>query len=474
MSRLFVKIFLGFWLAMLIGAGSIIVMLRILEPSPLVARWYTITRTAIAYYSQTAAEVYDRDGKAGVAALFDRIERDADIHLYLFDSQGRELSGRAPSPEALALSQRALASGNYEYGFGNNRTLAAQYANGAREENYLVVGDMPRGRLGMLATPGPWIKYLLAFLLATGVVCYLLVRYLTDPLIKLRGGVRRLAAGDVKVRVSGRIGSRYDELADLARDFDVMADRIESLIMAQQRLLGDISHELRSPLTRLNLSLAIARQLAGTTASAEHDRIEIEVGRINTLIDQLLTLTRLESGAEKVDEEQIDLEQLVSETAADADFEARSYNRSVRVLRSEPCSAPGSRLLLRSAIENIIRNAVRHTRKETVVEITVGCANSLSDSETVITVRDHGPGVPEDSLKDIFLPFYRAAEARDRQSGGVGLGLAITERAVRLHGGKVKAANTPEGGLLVEIRLPGSSTSVCANSSSGGQKRKSA
>jgi signal transduction histidine kinase len=256
------------------------------------------------------------------------------------------------------------------------------------------------------------------------------------------------------VRVGPGIGRRSDELADLAHDFDAMAGRIEALISAQQRLLGDISHELRSPLTRLNLSLAIARRNAGEAASGEHDRIEAEAARINTLIDQLLMLTRLESGVEEVEDESIYLTQLVQETVADADFEAQNLNRAVRIVESDESLVTGSRLLLRSAVENVVRNAVRYTAEGTAVEITLRVEDAGDDSTAVISVRDHGPGVPEESLDDLFRPFYRVTEARDRQSGGTGLGLAITERAVRLHGGAVKAVNAPGGGLLVEIRLP--------------------
>jgi signal transduction histidine kinase len=453
MGRLFLKIFLGFWLAMFIGASMAILMLVVSGSEPLVARWNAIAGAAMAYYAQTAAETYEREGSAGLISLLDRMQRENDIRAYLFDVDGHELSGRDAPERIKELARRASASGRNERAFAGKRTLVAQTAAGPFAGRYVLVGDMPRGRRGIRSNLLVWLIYLIAFLLAVSLICYLLARYLTAPIVKLRAGVRRLASGDVKVRVGPGIGRRSDELADLAHDFDAMADRIEALIAAQQRLLGDISHELRSPLTRLNLSLAIARRNAGEAASGEHDRIEAEAYRINILIDQLLMLTRLESGVEEVDDELIDLTQLVVETAADADFEAQNLNRAVRIVESEECLTTGSRLVLRSAVENVVRNAVRYTAEGTAVEIAIsgGCASD--DSTTVITVRDHGPGVPEEALDGLFRPFYRVTEARDRQSGGVGLGLAITERAVRLHGGAVKAANAPGGGLLVEIRL---------------------
>ncbi|MBO0719769.1 MAG: HAMP domain-containing protein [Blastocatellia bacterium] len=456
MGRLFFKIFCGFWLAMVMGGVLVSLVVVVSGTEPLVARWNAIAGTAMSYYAQTAAETYERDGAAGLRSLFERMEEESDIRAYFFAADGRELSGRTAPERAWMLASRALANGGYVRSFGGNRTLAAQTAAGPFAGRYILVGDLPRGRRGIPGGMRVLLLYASAYLLAISLICYLLARYLTGPIIKLRAGVRRLASGDVRVRVGPEIGRRNDELADLSRDFDVMADRLEKLIQAQRRLLGDISHELRSPLTRLNLSLAIARRVAGPDAAEQLDRIEAEAGRINTLIDQLLMLTRLESGVEEVGEASIDLAQLVEEIAVDADFEARNLKRAVRIIESDECFTTGSHLLLRSAVENVVRNAVRYTAEGTAVEIRLRVEWLGGASTAVISVHDHGPGVPEKALADLFRPFYTVTEARDRKSGGSGLGLAITERAVRLHGGSVEAANAPGGGLIVEIRLPGS------------------
>jgi two-component system sensor histidine kinase CpxA len=248
---------------------------------------------------------------------------------------------------------------------------------------------------------------------------------------------------------------RRDELADLGRDFDLMAERIESLVLSQRRLLGDISHELRSPLSRLNVALELARRHAGAEARAPLDRIERESARLNELIGQLLALARLESGDAARHDEPIDLALLVSEVAADADFEARSRNKAVLVVRSEECWTTGTAEFLHSAVENIVHNAVRYTEEGTTVEITLRRESEPAGKLwAVITVRDHGPGVPAAALADLFRPFYRVADARDRQSGVAGLGLAISERAVHSHGGTVTPAYESSGGLCVELRLP--------------------
>jgi two-component system sensor histidine kinase CpxA len=229
-----------------------------------------------------------------------------------------------------------------------------------------------------------------------------------------------------------------------------MAERIEALISSQKRLLADISHELRSPLARLSVALELARKnvVDGRPAPAL-DRIEQESDRMNQLVGQLLTLTRLESGAERVPPETVALEDLLQQVIDDADFEAKSLGKRVHAIHMDQCRVKGSSELLRSAVENVIRNAIRYTGEGTAVEVSL---NWRLDT-AVLTVRDHGPGVPEEELKHIFEPFYRVSEARERASGGVGLGLSIADRTVKLHGGAIRAENTGEG-LLITIDLP--------------------
>jgi two-component system sensor histidine kinase CpxA len=212
---------------------------------------------------------------------------------------------------------------------------------------------------------------------------------------------------------------------------------------------------LRSPLARLNVALALARQRSGPDAKGALDRIEREAERLNDLIGQLLTLTHLETGGDRIAREPVSLAPLVQAIAADANFEAETRQRRVHAAVEEELIIQGSAEMLRRAIENVVRNAIRYTAEDTPVDITVSRRPGRSGGETaVICIRDHGPGVPEGALPQLFLPFYRVTEARDRQTGGTGIGLAITERAVRLHHGTVSAANAPDGGLVVEIVLP--------------------
>jgi two-component system sensor histidine kinase CpxA len=291
-------------------------------------------------------------------------------------------------------------------------------------------------------------------LLTGGILCYWLAWYLTTPLLKLRTTTNELAEGNLGARVASKLSRRRDEIGQLGRDFDLMAERLESMVRAQHRLLGDISHELRSPLARLGVALGLARQRSGAEANGALDRIERESENLNEMISQLLILTRLESGTDGRKKTDLDLTSLLREVADDADFEARSMNRAVQVVSADNCSISGVEELLRSAIENVVRNGLRYTPEGTAVEVALRRQNGTGYNFAVISVRDHGLGVPEESLEKIFRPFYRTEDARDRQSGGgTGLGLAITERAVRLHGGTIKAVNAPGGGLAIKMKL---------------------
>jgi two-component system sensor histidine kinase CpxA len=240
---------------------------------------------------------------------------------------------------------------------------------------------------------------------------------------------------------------RHDEIANLARNFDHMAERIEALVTGQRRLLGDVSHELRSPLSRLMVALSLVKEGSANQAEEHLKRIGIEARRLDALIGQLLALTRIDSGVDRDSPAAFDLTNLVQEVANDGDFEARAAQRRVVIQQADAYTLKGFEELLRSAVENVVRNAIRHTAVETAVEISL----EADQSAALLRVRDHGPGVPESMLADMFLPFRRVA---NDDSDGAGLGLAIAERAVAVHGGKIRAKNAPDRGLIVEIDLP--------------------
>ena len=438
---------------MTVVAGALVISGEMNRASPQFSPFREFTRNAMSF-ARRSTQVLERGGLPALEEYLEQLERSSRIRVVVFDPRGREVSGRTALPGAEALAARALRSSRVEVQPEGRMLLVAQSARAPGGEGYTVVGQIPGPRFGRGVQPAALALRLLVVVMTGGVVCYGLARYLTSPVARLQKATQQLAGGDLTARVGSVLAKRGDEFSDLGHDFDLMAERIERLINSQRRLLSDISHELRSPLARLNVALELARKRAGSEAGASLDRIEREAGRMNDLISQLLGLARWDSDAESRQEESISLADLVQEVAADADYEATSQNRRVSVLESEDCIVTGSPELLRSAIENIVRNGLHYTAKDTRVEVRLSISRIDDRAYAVVVVRDHGPGVPEGALKELFRPFYRVEEARDRLSGGSGLGLAIAERIIRLHGGAVTATNASEKGLQVEIRIP--------------------
>lgn len=446
---LFFKIFFWFWLAVGLLIAAVAIAVIATESDPVGTRWRELMGRALTFQTYSAVQVYERDGRIALEAHFNRLQNTTQIRATLLDGEARELVRRGIPPGTETLIARARQSRIPEAEFTRDKTLAALQVESPAGKRYILVCELPGGLLSQFrATPSARLFRFLAAILTVGLVCFALARYLTKPIVALRAATQQLAKGDLSARVSET--NRQDELADLGRDFNRMAERIEALMKSQQRLVGDVSHELRSPLARLSVALELARAKAGTEAAPALDRIEREAGRLNELIGQLLTLAKLESGASAPPKEFVALDELVRAIVADAGFEAAARNRSVNLLRCDVCQTQGSPELLRRAIENVLRNAVRYTPENSSVEVTL----ARDGNQAIISVRDFGAGVPADSLDQLFEPFYRVAEARDRQTGGIGLGLAITKSAIQLHGGTVSASNAADGGLVVKMTLP--------------------
>ncbi|MDP0563063.1 MAG: ATP-binding protein [Candidatus Endonucleobacter sp. (ex Gigantidas childressi)] len=278
-------------------------------------------------------------------------------------------------------------------------------------------------------------------------LCIILARYLVGPIRQLQSASRKLAKGDLTTRVDSKVAQRKDELGELGRDFDVMAEQLEFLLNSKERLLRDVSHELRSPLTRLQLSLALARRKT-PEACVEHNRIECEVERLDQLIGQIIRFSRIQHGVLEHGMEQVDLQELVRQLVNDGDFEAQSCHKSVILIRSSEIKIWAVRDFTSSAIENIIRNAIRFTPKESNVEVSL----EEEAQQAVIKVRDYGPGVPEETLKSLFEPFFRVDETRGKENNGMGLGMAIAQSAISFHKGSITVNNAAPG-LQVEIRM---------------------
>ncbi|HEX7821663.1 MAG TPA: ATP-binding protein [Sphingobium sp.] len=272
--------------------------------------------------------------------------------------------------------------------------------------------------------------------------------YLARPIRRLRAGFETFAHGDLSVRLGPKVGRRRDEIADLAHDFDGMADRVEALVKAREQLIDDVSHELRSPLARLQLAIALTHQKPERAAFA-FDRIEREAARLDQMVGELLTLSRLESGAEPA-EGYFDMPELIRDVVSDASFE--SARKAVFVeakfigishdMGSQ--SFAGDAELVRRALENILRNAIRYAPSGSLVAV------SLAENHTgiTITIEDEGPGIAQEEISGLFEPFRRGAD------GGFGLGLSIARRTILAHQGSINVSNRKTGGLSVAINLP--------------------
>jgi two-component system sensor histidine kinase CpxA len=456
MSRLFWKIFVWFLVAMFLVGGTLVLSVASTRDEAADARFRSFASRIARLEAERAAQVYEHEGPAELEKYFADMDDGRTEHTHLFDTDGRTVLGEQPKDGLTPLILQAAQT--YETQFGTNREfrILAQRTYGPSGKPYVFYTQFgPPPQFGPLHSGLRAMFFRLAAIIVVGVlVCLWLAHYITSPVLKLQGAAREIAAGKLNARVGWALGRRRDEIAALGHDFDHMAEHIETLMSVQRRLLQAISHELRSPLARMNVAVGIGRQRSGQELQGSWDRIQKETDRLNAMISQILTLARLESDSDVATQTTIELSMLLQETVVDSDFEARSMERSVIVVFSEPLMVKANTSLLRSAIENVLRNAIRYTERGSQVEVSL-LADSVSERTiAIIQVADHGPGVPVNDLSNIFRPFYRVADARDRESGGVGLGLAITDHAIRLYGGTVSARNSPWGGLIVELRLP--------------------
>ena len=454
MRSLFVKFFLSFLLIniLFVTIGITLTFLRDREFPPLAHQHFA--RQAIKEYGRTAIEYFETDGPQQLTEYIEGLARDTQIRLLLFNANGQPLTPHRAPRRMRMMAHRALQSGEVVFPMMGARNWVAGTLTSPSGQTYAVaigLPDKPKPEHLLRGLTHGYLGWRLLVLLAiAAIVCLWLARSFSAPIRRLRQATRQFATGDLSIRVADQVKGK-NEIGGLARDFDHMAERIEELVDAQKQLLRDISHELRSPLARLGVALELARQNANPEARNKAlQRIDLEAERMNEMIGQLLSLTRLESGTSKLRREQFDLTALLEKLVQDADFEAQNKHCRVSFEQTGPVMYYGSPELLLRACENVIRNAVKYTAENSAVSVSL----TQGREHISIEIKDQGPGVPEETLEKLFEPFYRVAEARDRQSGGTGIGLAIAERAIQLHAGQIKAENLPTGGLCVRISLP--------------------
>ncbi len=427
---LLLRIFLSFWLAMLLLAGSFFLLQRFYG-GEIVERAEAVLQAK----AEAAAEIWREGGEAALRRWLDR--GPGNRRLVLVDEAGEPLQRRPLPPHLQRWLPRRVEPG-VESMHKGHLMLVAQLS-GVEPKRFLV-SEVDPGRLHQVPF---WLRGLMSVMIF-GLVSWLLASMLTRQVRPLRAAAQQMAEGDLSVRVQlkGR-----GEISALGADFNLMAERLNDLLQSQRQLVRDISHELRSPLARLRVALALAERAEDRSKAL--GRIEREADELEGLISELLSLARLESGQAGLERKQLRMDELVAGVVTDAEFEAQAQDKGVDYSPQE-LGLLGDPVLLRSAVENVVRNAIRHTPVGSRVAVSM----ARESDNCLILVRDAGPGVPEPQLEAIFDPFTRAEEARERGSGGFGLGLAIARRALLAHGGGASARNHPDGGLEVSLWLP--------------------
>lgn len=460
MNSLYWRIFRSFWLAIvliLVGTVTVAVSAAIQrrDELPWVQRGQLFAQ---------AADAFESGGPQALRNWLDDLAPDPEFkRTFVVGPNGRDLLDR-PLPHHLLVP----VEGRTKHGQKTVRSGAIAPMGGALvlvspdgSTYHVIVGPVHEHPLlfGELELPAVAAATLAIALVVSTVICFFLARHLVGPIDRLRQATREMAAGDLSVRMLPRLKGRQDDLTLLAADFDAMAERVQGLLESKQQLLRDVSHELRSPLTRLQLALSLARRDDGGT-QRQLTRIANEADRLEQLIARILKLVRLERPGGALQGVPVDIGKLLQIIAQDVAIEAEAQSCTVSIHADTGLEVGGDPELLRSAFENVIRNAVRYGPSGSAVEVTAARRDGTplpsepSGGHVEVSVRDQGPGVPEKDLKLIFEPFYRVDAARDRTVGGEGLGLAIAARAIAVHGGSIEARNIPGGGLEITMRLP--------------------
>ena len=442
---LFWKIFVSFGIAMTITlVGTVYVSFRFAGQA---FEQLNVDEGRARIIEEVAAALAQGGERELKAWLFKHPRVASGTVLYVMNERGHELLGRAMPGELMRLLRTRPFRGPTAPPNLRPMQLTPHLVGANGEEYRLMFARAPFTFLGVLMWPGTQFAVLTIAVLAAAVTSLLLARYLSSPIVRLQKASRALAAGALDTRVGRPFDRRKDEVGTLARDFDAMAERIQALVTDKETLLRDVSHELRSPLARIRVALALAQRRADQAAQPDLARIEREAERLDDLVGQVMMLTRLRTAAAPR-RELVRLDTLIAEVVDDARFEHPqahldySADAAVELL--------GDSAGLHSAVENVVRNALVYSEPNQLIEVRL----QVAADRAVVRVLDRGPGVPEEDLARIFEPFYRTDKSRDHQKNGQGIGLAITARVMELHGGTVEALNRAEGGLEVVLSLP--------------------
>lgn len=445
-----------YWRLFLTVAAAIVLFIALALATIAVLASHELEGYVHARQSPLGRKAADALTAGGIDGLRTWLERGdtgipGDVTVYVVAPDGSEIRGRE-LPGWAARTMRAIAAHGPEPHPDNYRpTILAPQLIG-RDGEVLSMFVMPRN-VGPLGSGTTTLALLAIALLVIAAAAWLVARALTRPIMELQLAVRGLASGQVDARVPGRIARRADELGALATDFNAMAERLATLLEYRQRLLRDVSHELRSPLTRLQAATVLSAHREGVSA-LDRERIDREIRRMDVLIGDILRYSRLDDTA-SMTRRLVRTEDLLREIAQDAEVEAARSGVRLQLQVASDLYVVGDPDLLHSAFENLVRNAIRHSPADGLVKVT-----AVAGEDIHVEILDSGPGVPEQFLERIFEPWFRVP--RPGVAGGptgTGLGLAIARRVFTLHGGRVLARRRPAGGLVLEVRLPAAQVS---------------
>ena len=456
MGRLFWKFFLTFWLALLvagIGVGTAVWLRHNAGQGEEAGQLVDVGHAAS--FVAVSENIIRHGGVAGLRSFLEAMRETPFPPVYAVDDQDRDILQRSLSPEILQQARTLVQQAAYPE--------AIRVVMGDDGQRYLLFVPLPDGGFAPSPPQGDYSSHrsrppreppspllpILAGTFASLIFSAALAWYFAKPIRSLRNAFTALSQGDLDARVGSLMGKRRDELSDLGQNFDHMAGQIHNLVHAQQRLLHDVSHELRSPLARIQAAIGLAQQQPEKT-QAMLERIERESQRISDLVGELLVLSRLEAGVSGSESHDLDIGGLLDDIVENARFEAEQYGVVIRYDGIEETVVKGRSELLHRAIENVLRNALQHCKKGGEVAVIV-CFDT-GKRRLQVVVYDQGPGVAESDLSAIFEPFFRSGDRGKADS--IGLGLAIAYRAIEAHAGRIQASNRPQGGLRIEINIP--------------------
>lgn len=450
MRSLYWKIFISFWLA------TILIIFT--------TAWFTsqITRKSnqpireqifMDSYANAAVVTFELGQQGTLIKWLNRIGISRHMTLYLLSSNG-EIIGENAAPERVKQIAQNLMNDELSEGIFKDDGIIVSHEILSTSGTYYRLAAVTEKPISYFVQI-PWAGLMIRIAFATfisGLICYLLSKYLTQPLRSLGNAAQSIATGKLSTRVGHLRGHHKDEIAVLSDEFDHMAEQLEQLVNSKERLLQDISHELRSPLARLQIAIELGYKKTKHLADSEFQRMELECTRLNYLIGEILEFARLDKSTTELNLSKIDMQDLLNEVIHDANYESGKPLNRVQMGNMTPCSLLIDRRLIHRAIENILRNSLHYTPETESIMVSLAVDKELN--QVCIDVTDHGPGVPENQLEKIFSPFYRVDSSRAKKTGGYGLGLAIASRSVQLHHGSISAKNNAEGGLTVQIILP--------------------